>query len=124
MLAVKEPEAARQPHQTRSPIGWSDVRSIGTPFWIADTVGVLFTMARFSEVFLVLRGAGAGIPLTLVPYLMIVMSVVYALVSAPVGSLSDSVGRKLLLAADLVLALGASVVTILVGVACGACTWV
>lgn len=125
VLAVKEPESARHSQQARSPIGWSDVRSIGMPFWIAVTVGVLFTMARFSQAFLVLRGAGAGIPVTLIPFVVVVMNIVYAVVSAPVGSLSDSVGRKpllaagiaVLLAADLVLALGTGVVAILAGVA-------
>ncbi|HBK06952.1 MAG TPA: MFS transporter [Acetobacteraceae bacterium] len=125
VLGVKEPNRTQQPHQAMSPISWSDVRSIGTPFWVAVTVGVLFTMAGFSEAFLVLRGAGAGIPLTLVPFVMIVMNVVYALVSAPVGSLSDRVGRKPLLAsgivvlliADIVLALAGNVAGILIGVA-------
>lgn len=88
-------------------------------------MGVLFTMARFSEAFLVLRGRDAGILLTLLPFVLIVMNVVYSLVSAPVGSLSDSWGRKGLLAwgigalvaADLVLGLLGNIAGIAVGVA-------
>jgi len=125
VLAVKEPAGSAQPHDAKSPISWSDVRSIGTPFWIAVAVGVLFTMARFSEAFLVLRGASAGIPLMLVPFVMIVMNVVYSIVAAPVGSLSDTLGRKPLLAsgiavlivADLVLALLGNIAGVLIGVA-------
>ncbi len=125
VLAVKEPAGSTQPHDAKSPISWSDVRSIGTPFWIAVAVGVLFTMARFSEAFLVLRGASVGIPLMLVPFVMIVMNVVYSIVAAPVGSLSDTLGRKPLLAsgiavlivADLVLALVGNIAGVLIGVA-------
>lgn len=123
MLGVEEPPAS--PHLAKSPISWSEVRSIGAPFWLAVAVGVLFTMARFSEAFLVLRGADAGVPLTLLPFVMIAMNVVYALVSAPVGSLSDTFGRKSLLAcgivvlilADLVLALMGTVAGVMIGVA-------
>lgn len=125
VLGVEEP-ARPEGHVARpSPIRWSDVRSIGAPFWLAVTVGVLFTMARFSEAFLVLRGHDVGIPLTLVPFVLIAMNVVYSLVSAPVGNLSDRIGRKALLAtgivvlivADLVLALTGSIVGVMAGVA-------
>jgi MFS family permease len=125
VVGVKEPQRDGQFRGAKSPISWSEVRSTGAPFWIAVAVGVLFTMARFSEAFLVLRGAGAGIPLRLVPFVLIVMNVVYALVSAPVGSLSDTVGRKPLLAsgiavlffADLVLARAGTIAGVLIGVA-------
>lgn len=125
VLGVKEPTDSKQPRDTKSPISWSDVQSIGTPFWIAVAVGVMFTMARFSEAFLVLRGADAGIPLALVPTVMIVMNVVYSMISAPVGSLSDTLGRKPLLAsgiaaliiADLILAFAGNIVGVLIGVA-------
>ena len=125
VLGVKEPVGSTRPRARKSSIRWSDVGSIGTSFWIAVAVGVLFTMARFSEAFLVLRGARAGIPLTLVPFIMIVMNVVYAIASAPVGSLSDTVGRKpvlasgiaVLLIADLVLAFAGDVAGVLIGVA-------
>jgi MFS family permease len=125
VLGVEEPPANKAQHAARSPISWSEVRSIGAPFWIAVAVGSLFTMARFSEAFLVLRGSGAGIPLTLIPFVLIAMNLVYALVSAPVGSLSDTLGRKTLLmagmvaliAADLVLALVGSIAGVVAGVA-------
>ena len=125
VLGVKEPSGAKQPKNAKSSISWSEVRSIGAPFWLAVAVGVLFSMARFSEAFLVLRGRDAGIPLTLVPVVRIVMNVVFAIVSAPVGSLSDTLGRKTLLAsgigvliiADLVLALVGNIAGVLIGVA-------
>lgn len=125
VVGVEESPASKTPHEAKAPIRWAEVRTIGAPFWLAVAVGVLFTMARFSEAFLVLRGSDAGIPLTLVPFVLIAMNLVYALVSAPVGSLSDTVGRKSLLAwgivvliiADLVLALVGSIAGVVIGVA-------
>lgn len=125
VLGVEEPRDAAGPREARVPIRWSEVRTIGAPFWFAVVVGVLFTMARFSEAFLVLRGRDAGIPLTYVPFVLIAMNLVYAAASAPLGSLSDRVGRRVLLAAglvvlviaDLVLAFADGIGSVLVGVA-------
>jgi MFS family permease len=125
VFGVKETASSRQAKAAKVPISWSEVRSIGLPFWVAVAVGVLFTMARFSEAFLVLRGSNAGIPLALLPFVYVVMNVVSSMVSTPAGSLSDAVGRKALLAsgvavliiADAVLALTGSVTGALIGVA-------
>jgi MFS family permease len=125
VLGVDEPAAGKAPRAAASPIRWSEVGAIGAPFWIAVAVGMLFTMARFSEAFLLLRGSAAGIPLALVPFVLITMNLVYALVSAPAGSLSDTMGRKgllvvgisVLLAADLILAFVDGVAGVLAGAA-------
>ena len=125
VLGVEEPRASKAAHVVKAPIRWSEVRSIGTRFWLAVVVGVLFTMARFSEAFLVLRGRDAGIPLTFIPFVLIAMNVVYAVTSAPLGSVSDKVGRKPVLvaglvamvAADLVLAFMSNIAGLIVGVA-------
>jgi MFS family permease len=125
VLGVEEPRDGRAKPEARSPIRWSEVQRIGRPFWLAVAVGVLFTMARFSEAFLVLRGRDAGIPLTFIPLVLIAMNVVYAVASAPLGSLSDRIGRKAvmaggliaLLAADLVLAAMSNIAGVIVGVA-------
>ncbi len=109
----------------RAPIAWSELQAIGAPFWVAVAVGALFTMARFSEAFLVLRGANAGIPLMFVPFVLITMNLVYAAVAAPAGALSDRWGRKaplalgmaVLIAADIVLALRADIPGVILGVA-------
>jgi MFS family permease len=124
VLGVEEPRSSEMSHAAKAPIEWSEVLAIGAPFWIAVGVGVLFTMARFSEAFLVLRGRDAGLPLTYIPFVLIAMNVVYSLVSAPVGSLSDRIGRKgllgfgilALIGADVVLADAADVAGVIIGV--------
>ncbi len=98
---------------------------LNTTYWIVVGVTAIFTLARFSEAFLLLRAQSVGLPLTLVPAVMIVMNVVYALSALPAGMLSDRTGRDrlltagfaLLIVADLMLALGNSVATVMIGVA-------
>jgi MFS family permease len=127
VLGVEEPKRGEGGRAVAAPIRWSQVRGIGLAFWLATAVGVLFTMARFSEAFLVLRGRDAGLPLTLVPFVLITMNLVYSITSAPAGSLSDSWGRKRLLAAGLVVLAAADAVLAfapsLPGVALGVGLW-
>lgn len=123
LLGVEEPARAPAAPTARRPITRADLGALAAPFWTVLGLGVVFTLARFSEAFLVLRAQEAGIPLTLVPVVMIVMNLVYAVVATPAGSLSDVVDRHLvlaaglavLIAADLVLALGSSSASTLVG---------
>ena len=123
VFGVEEPRGTR-PAKATSPISWFEVRNIGTPFWLAVLVGALFTMARFSEAFLVLRGSAAGIPATLIPLVLVAMNVVYSVVSAPAGILSDTIGRRSLLGvgmvvlvlADLVLGFIGNIAGVIVGV--------
>ena len=126
LFGVREPVASKQGDPSaRIPIRWREVGTIGRPFWSVVSLGVVFTLARFSEAFLVLRAQDVGLPIALVPIVMVVMNVVYSLVSAPAGSLSDRIDRRwilasglvCLIAADLALAFGTDVLAILVGVA-------
>ena len=101
------------------------MRGIGPAFWGVVALGVVFNMARFSEAFLVLRAQDAGLAIALLPVVMVVMNVVYSIVAAPAGSLSDRIDRRVLLIAglaclflaDVILALGDGVASVLAGVA-------
>lgn len=125
IFAVKEPRRVRDPGTVRLPIRWSEVRDMGTPFWVVVGVGGVFTLARFSEAFLILRAQDVGLAIALVPLVLVIMNVVYAVAATPAGVLSDRIGRKrllvvglgVLLAADAMLALNASVPGVLAGVA-------
>ena len=124
VFGVEEPKKHGEARAARSPIRWSEVRAMGRPFWSVVAVGVVFTMARFSEAFLVLRAQDVGLTMALVPAVMIVMNVVYAAVAAPVGALSDHLDRRMLLVlglgvlvlADLALAFATSIGVVLIGV--------
>lgn len=125
LLAVREPPAAAETRQAGPGLRWRDLARMPRPFWTATGVGVMFTLARFSEGFLVLRGAQSGLGLALAPFVLIVMNLVYAAAAAPLGGLSDRLGRKgllalgmvALIAADLTLAFAGALAVLLVGVA-------
>lgn len=125
VLGVEDPRPADGTPPRPAPIAWSELKDLGAPFWTVTAVGVVFTLARFSEAFLVLRAQDVGLPVALAPLVMVAMSLVYSLVSAPAGGLSDRVDRRLLLLAglgalvlaDAALALLPSVAGVFAGVA-------
>ncbi len=125
ILGVEDPKPSSGQPLRPAPIRPSQIRDMGRPFWTVVGVGVVFTMARFSEAFLVLRAQDVGLAVALVPVVMVVMNIVYSAVSTPAGSLSDRIDRRQLLAvglgvlvaADAVLALVPNVAGVLVGVA-------
>lgn len=99
--------------------------SFSKPFWVIITVGIVFTLARFSEAFLLLRAQSLGLSAQWVPGVLGLMSLFYAIGAYPAGILSDSLGRKhllgigliLLLAADIMLASASQLIHVFIGVA-------
>jgi MFS family permease len=123
-FAVKEP--AREATAKRvNPIRWRTLDRLGSRYWWVTAVGAAFALARFSEAFLVLRAMRSGVPVALVPLVMVAMNVVYALSAFPFGKLADKMshtrllmaGLVVLVAADAVLAHGDHWRVVLVGVA-------
>jgi len=121
---VQEPE--RHPAGIRrNPIRREALARLGWPYWWVVGVGGVFTLARFSEAFLVLRAQQLGVPMALVPLVMVAMSGVYAATAYPFGQLADRVSHRWLLAlglgvlvaADGVLAAAQGWPLLLVGVA-------
>ncbi len=102
-----------------------DLQQLGTAFWIVVVIGAIFTLARFSEAFLVLLAHERGLSLALAPLAMVVMNFTYVLSAYPAGRLSDRIGRAdlliiglaILIAADIALALGQNVTLVFIGVA-------
>ena len=63
--------------------------------------GAVFTLARFSEAFLILRAQSVGLPVGLVPMIMIAMNLVYAASAYPASIASDHLSRRMMLVAGL-----------------------
>jgi MFS family permease len=123
-FGIREPKQAHTQNRT-NPIRWVNLKRLGASYWWVVGIGATFTLARFSEAFLVLRAQQSGIPLALVPLIMVAMNVIYALSAYPFGKLSDkmshtkllALGALLLIAADLVLAINDHWSIVLLGVA-------
>lgn len=124
VFGVREPEKT-EVHKPTNPISRANLKRLGATYWWLVGIGAVFTLARFSEAFLVLRAAQGGIPIALVPLVMVAMNVIYAGSAYPFGKLSDSMshnrllalGLAVLIAADLVLATDDHWMTVLLGVA-------
>ncbi len=106
---VKEPARTAGAVRT-NPITRSNLKRLSVAYWWVVAIGAVFTLARFSEAFLVLRAHQAGIALALVPLVMVAMNVVYALSAYPFGTLSDRVSHASLLAVGLVVLITADLV--------------
>jgi len=126
-FAVHEPERPVGLRKVRSPFSRVELERLSLIYWWVVGIAVVFSIARFSEAFLILRAQAVGLPVTLVPMVLVLMNVVYTLAAYPAGVLSDhanritilAVGFCLLVAADLVLAFTNG----LAGVATGVALW-
>ncbi|PKO86390.1 MAG: MFS transporter [Betaproteobacteria bacterium HGW-Betaproteobacteria-12] len=123
IFGVREP--ARPAGEPRTnPIRKANLKRLSAAYWWVVGVGAVFTLARFSEAFLVLRAQQGGIAVALVPLVMVAMNLVYAASAYPFGKLSDRIshprllalGLAVLIAADLVLATNDHWLTVLIGV--------
>jgi MFS family permease len=105
-FGVREPDA---PVGTKriNPIRRENLRQLHGPYWSVVAIGALFTLARFSEAFLVLRAAEGGLALAWTPLVLVGMNAVYALAAYPFGKLSDRMSHGRLLALGLLLLIGA-----------------
>jgi MFS family permease len=127
VVAIDEPERPAGLRNVRSPLGLVELRRLGLAYWFVVGVAVVFSLARFSEAFLILRAQAVGLPVMLVPLVLVLMNLVYSFAAYPAGVLSDranritilGVGFGFLVAADLVFAL----TTGLSGVAVGVALW-
>ena len=119
---VREPRPARDKPASDAA---SAHGSLGRAYWTLVGVAGLFTLARFSEAFLVLKAAEDGLAASLAPLVFIVMNISYALSAYPAGHAADRldrwqlfwVGCAFLGAADLLLATSNTVSLALVGTA-------
>lgn len=123
-FAIKEPERASGLRQVTTPLSRAELARLGTDYWWVVVVAAVFTLSRFSEAFLILRAQSVGLPIALVPAVMVLMNIVYALAAYPAGILSDRIDRHavliaglgMLVMADLVLALSTGILGVAIGV--------
>jgi MFS family permease len=122
-LALREP--SRHVESTRTPLSFSGFRDLDRPIRRLLAVAFLFTLARFSEGFLILRAFDVGVSATLAPLVLVVFNLAFFLLAFPAGTLSDSRsprvilmgGMALLILADLVLAAPMGIAGLIVGIA-------
>lgn len=123
LFGVREP-ARKVGKKRTNPFRRENLKRLSGAYWWVVGIGAVFTLARFSEAFLVLRARQGGIPVAYVPLVMVGMNVVYSGSAYPFGRLSDrmnhgallSLGLSVLIAADLILAANDHWLTVAAGV--------
>ena len=108
-VAVKEPKRPEGLRRVSMPLHRDELVRLGPTFWWVVVVATVFTLARFSEAFLLLRAQSDGLQLMLIPAVLVVMNIAYALSAYPAGALSDRVNRVAMLAIGLLLLIAADV---------------
>ena len=125
IVALREPEPTESITCSRNHLKFRDAKCLPLRYWLVVMLGAVFTLARFSEAFLVLRAQNVGLAIAYVPAIMIVMNIVYSLFAYPAGVAADRLsarkllvfGLGLLVAADVILAMAASPPLAFLGVA-------
>ncbi|MFN3280646.1 MAG: MFS transporter [Tabrizicola sp.] len=127
LFAVKEPARPEGLRKVRNPLARAELKLLGGTYWAVVAVATVFTLARFSEAFLILRAEEVGLSLMLVPLVLVGMNAVYAVSAWPAGVLSDRISRPVLLMAGLALLIAADLVLALApgfaGLALGIALW-
>lgn len=121
-FAVREPPGLAN-SAARQTIDFREILNLGRSYWLVVAFGSAFNLARFSEAFLLLRAENVGLKIHMVPSILIIMSVVYAVSAYPAGRLSDRIGRTgligaglgVLIVSDLVLAVAETSVHVGIG---------
>ena len=117
IFTVHEPQCQdRSSGDSLNRLRVNDIMCLSKRYWLVVALGAVFTLARFSEAFLILRAQDVGLSIAYVPLIMIVMNIFYSLFAYPAGVASDRLsartillfGLSILIAADLILALAVS----------------
>jgi MFS family permease len=94
VVGVREPDGTKATAKRGWPIRTAELRRMSPAYWMVIAIGVVFTLARFSQAFLVLKAQAEGLALVLIPLVFVWMNLIYALTATPAGILSDRLGRE------------------------------
>jgi MFS family permease len=113
VFGVKEPpHAAQRGDPPRARLGLADAKRLPAALWVVVAIAAVLTLARFSEAFLLLRAQDVGLSVGDAPWVMVAMTIVYAMTAYPAGAAADrghgprllASGLAALIAADVLLA--------------------
>ena len=111
LFGLKEP-ATQSGEKRTNPIRKENLKQLSASYWSVVAIGGMFTLARFSEAFLVLRALQCSVPMAMVPLVMVAMNAAYALSAYPFGKLSDRMRHTRLLAYGLLVLIAANLVLV------------
>ena len=121
ILYVKEPKrldhsavSAEVPlpaTKRRHRISWSNLRLLGSAFWLLMLINSIFMLARMGEQFIVLHATyNYSLEMRYAPFIFVVYNAGYCATSYPVGVLADRMNRYWFLAIGIILMVLADIV--------------
>lgn len=110
VVGIRESERAVGAPRPVNPLHRDALRALAPAYWWVVAAGAVFTLARFSEAFLLLRAQQQGLPDTYAPLVLVLMNAVFALSAYPMGRLADRVAHTALLGAGLVVLVAADII--------------
>ncbi|WP_409268879.1 MFS transporter [Pseudomonas sp. KCJK9044] len=124
---VREPDTLPKTRPVRSPLALRQLVRLGSAYWRLIILATLFTLARFSEAFLLLRAQDMGLAAQWAPAVLVLLALAYSISAYPAGTLSDRRGRRVVLMLGLALLLIADLLLALcpgwIGLALGVVAW-
>jgi len=115
LFAVHDAPGHAGKRRVRAPLSRAELGRLPPLYWWIVGVSAVFTLARFSEAFLVLRAQELGLALMLIPLVLVLLNVVYSFSSYPIGVLADRHDRGMLLALGMIVLVASELVLALVG---------
>ena len=107
-LALREPEQHLAPVKS-SPL-FSGFRNLNKDTKRLLQVGFLFSLARFSEAFLILKGIDIGLSEAMSPLTLAIFNLAYVVLAYPAGILSDRVPPRTILMSGIVVLIAGNLV--------------
>lgn len=109
IFGIHEPDHVENSDSPKKRLNLSDVKQMPLQYWLVVMLGAVFTLARFSEAFLILRVQELGLAIGYVPAILIVMNIAYSMFAYPAGAAADRFSARKLLAFGLCLLIAADI---------------
>jgi MFS family permease len=100
---VRDVPAASATATGSGPVAAGSVRTLSAPFWTFTAAWAIFSLGNSADVFLLLRARDLGLSTTAVVLAYALYNTLYSGLSWPLGSLSDRIGKRRVLALGLLL---------------------
>jgi len=110
IIVVREPGSLDRAADPRNRLSLTDTMRLPMRYWFIVVLGAVFTLARFSEAFLILRAQDVGLSIGYVPMIMVVMNIFYSLFAYPAGAAADRLSGRTLLVFGLLILVVADII--------------
>lgn len=110
VVGVREPSSPPEAKRRVNPLNRASLKRLERSYWGVVVIGGFFTLARFSEAFLLLRAETGSVPVAWLPLMLVGVNLAFSLSAYPLGKLSDRLSHRALLMTGVLLLMAAHLV--------------